>query len=138
MANLVSDFDDSSDISRDQVVITRLERADVYYHIQFARAVEDRAPRFVYFCIRHVCAERKPNYRANFHAAPSQSAGGLAHPDRVYANRSESIAHSFFAHLKYFVARCVGFKQGVVNEASHLSRGLALCTGESESHPALC
>src|SRR6266568_7932346 len=118
-------------------MIAGLQGADIDYHIKLARTIENRAPRFVGFRVRRVRTQRKADYRANLHTASTQSASRLAHPDRVYADRSEPVAHAFFAHSQYLVASCIRLQQGVIDVTRDFAGRLAFRSGEAEPHTHL-
>ena len=57
-----------------------LERADIDHHVDFGRAVEDRAPRFVLLDVRRGRAERKADDRTDADAAAAQQTRGRTPP----------------------------------------------------------
>src|SRR6185503_18469938 len=126
------------DIPCHKRVVGRLERADIYHHVQFASAVEDCPSRFECLDVRRVGAQRKAYDRADLHSASTQSARSFANPDRIYADRGESVSSSFFAQLEYLVTSRIGFEESVIDVAGYLTGRFAFSAGEAESYAASC
>ena len=72
--------DDGLDVALDDAKIAGLERADVDDHVDFARAVEDRALRLVALDVGGRRAERKSDDRAHPHAAAREQPRARAPP----------------------------------------------------------
>ena len=81
----------------DQAVIATLQSADVDDHVNFARAIHNRSPRFVSFHVRQGRAQWKSDYGADGDPAALQMASRYTHPGWINADRSEVILRGFFA-----------------------------------------
>src|SRR6266404_2878286 len=63
-AVFMRDLDDRMNVVLDQTIVAALQRADINYHVDFARTIHDRSAGFVGFHIRQGRAQRKSNHRA--------------------------------------------------------------------------
>ena len=115
-------FGHRSNIVFDQAVIAALQGADVDDHVNFARAIHNRPPRFVGFHVGQGRAQRKSDYRANGDAAALQMTSRYTHPGWIHANRSEVILGSFFAKTIDFAFRRVRFQKSVVDQTGPVAR----------------
>src|SRR2546421_743407 len=82
-----------------------LHVADVDDHVYFARAIHDRAARFIGLHIRQCRAGRKSNHSADGNAGALEVTRAHAHPRWVHADRSEAILRGLFTQMLDFSLR---------------------------------
>ena len=57
-----------------ETIVAALQCANVQDHVDFFRAIKNRAPGFIGFYIRQRCAERKSDYGAHWNAPAAEIA----------------------------------------------------------------
>lgn len=125
-------------------IVAGLERADVDYHVDLARAVAQCKPGLVHLRLGQIRAEGKPDDRADFDvgACPASSGAGqrggsAAHVAGVHANRPEPELARFAAETGDVAGGGFGLEQSVVNQRGdvHEKNG-ALLSGEADGSVA--
>ena len=119
----------SLDICENRGNFTIFESANIQHHINFTGAITESRPSFNGFGLNQVGAEWKADHRTDEHGCVLEQRSRLADIDRIYADRTELVVHSFLAKPVDISSGGRRLEECMINEAGDVHGRVRMASG---------
>src|SRR5580704_3175753 len=117
---VMAHFHHASNVRFRQGFLARLQRADIYHHVNFLRPDLDGLRGFKGFDDRERGAKRKSNHGTHAHCAATKQLCGMRNVPRVYAHRGKTVLQRFLAEFLDVFTRSFRLQKRVIDQARDL------------------
>jgi len=117
---------DFRDFFPNELQVAGSQSADILYHIQFIRSLDQGQISFGNFGSRCVSSEREPDRCAHLDSASREFGDGDRDPEWIDANRMKPQFARLRAKAHDVGASCLGFEQRMVDERGKKLRPICL------------